>query len=98
MSKPCIVRIDHGELMWWCLGCERAHRVPVEGDRKWTWNGDLQAPTLTPSVLVYPHKGLPVDQPRCHIVMTAGMVYFLSDCTHALAGEMLPLPQLEDDV
>ena len=31
---------------------------------------------------------------RCHTFITDGMVQFLSDCTHALAGQTLPLPEL----
>jgi hypothetical protein len=31
---------------------------------------------------------------RCHTFIKGGMVQFLSDCTHALAGQTLPLPDL----
>lgn len=31
---------------------------------------------------------------RCHTFITDGMVQFLSDCSHALAGQTLPLPDL----
>ena len=31
---------------------------------------------------------------RCHTFITDGMVQFLSDCTHELAGQTLPLPDL----
>lgn len=30
----------------------------------------------------------------CHTFIRGGMVQFLSDCTHALAGQTLPLPPL----
>lgn len=32
---------------------------------------------------------------RCHIFITNGLVQFLSDCTHKLAGQTLELPELE---
>lgn len=31
---------------------------------------------------------------RCHTFITDGMVQFLSDCSHGLAGQTLPLPEL----
>lgn len=31
---------------------------------------------------------------RCHTFITDGMVQFLGDCTHELAGQTLPLPDL----
>lgn len=33
---------------------------------------------------------------RCHTFITGGQVQFLSDCTHALAGQTLPLPDLPE--
>lgn len=31
---------------------------------------------------------------RCHTLIRGGMVEFLGDCSHALAGQTLPLPDL----
>jgi len=40
-------------LVFVCPGCESAHAVPVEGDgSKWQFNGDLEKPTLSPSLLI----------------------------------------------
>jgi hypothetical protein len=30
---------------------------PVEGKPHWNWNGNREAPTLTPSILVHPYPG-----------------------------------------
>lgn len=32
----------------------------------------------------------------CHTFITDGMVQFLGDCTHKLAGQTLPLPELPE--
>lgn len=32
---------------WWCPACGEAHPLPYK--KGWTWNGDLTAPTFTPS-------------------------------------------------
>ena len=32
----------------------------------------------------------------CHSFLTAGELHFLGDCTHALAGKVVPLPDLPE--
>lgn len=90
---------------YWCQGCNDLHRVITEGDHAWGFNGDINAPTFTPSVLVeYPANpnADPVKFPewltarRCHTFITGGMVQFLGDCTHQFAGKTEPLPGLPD--
>jgi hypothetical protein len=36
------------------LPCGHHANLPVEGDRRWQWNGDEDAPSLTPSILCCP--------------------------------------------
>lgn len=36
-------------LHFWCPGCKTPHQVTTH-EGGWTWNGDLQKPTLWPSV------------------------------------------------
>lgn len=72
--------------------------VQVKGTREgtpcWTWNGSLDAPTLKPSILTT-FDGIDADgcakRVLCHSFVNDGMVQFLSDCTHALAGQIVPL-------
>lgn len=83
----------------WCPGCER-HHCPVVAEEDgwrpsicWDWDGNLEAPTFSPSYLEY---GWENDaRERCHSFIKAGKWQFLSDCTHALAGQtvdMVPVP------
>lgn len=51
----------------------------------WTWNGDVDKPTLRPSVLTWDNDR------RCHTWITDGQAIFLSDCTHEFAGQTLDL-------
>lgn len=37
---------------FWCPGCGCAHKVITEGAGAWGFNGNVEAPTFTPSVLV----------------------------------------------
>lgn len=43
--------VQDGGLMYWCQGCEEVH-VIHHGNGRWTWNGDTEKPTFSPSVLV----------------------------------------------
>lgn len=96
--------INNG-LLFWCPGCNHAHRIQHgDGPRpRWGWNGNAEKPTFTPSVLVRWNE--PSDNPAefddtskdiqkvCHSFVRDGMIEFLGDCTHALAGQTVPLAQ-----
>ena len=88
-----------------CPGCKDEHHIPTVGEKAWGFNGSLDAPTFTPSILV---RGfVPItDEDRdrimagedvhrrpfcCHSFVTDGRIQFLGDCTHALAGQTVKL-------
>lgn len=81
-------RIPSGELVHYflCPGCKTNHLF----DSRWTFNGDLEHPTFSPS-----HVNLIDVDRRCHIIITDGVVQYLSDCTHELAGQSIPLADLD---
>lgn len=72
---------------------------------KWQWNGSLVRPTFKPSILVRGTRkitdeeydrimaGEKLDIPDtvCHSFVTGGKIRFLSDCTHALAGQTVDM-------
>ena len=66
-----------------------------EGTPNWTWNGNLAAPTLRPSILTRWEGGDPFKKIVCHSFVNDGVVQFLADCTHELAGKDVPLLDLE---
>lgn len=80
-----------GGIGYWCQGCDGCHVIMTgEGPGpRWGWDGNVDAPTFTPSVRV---TGGGSDKSCCHTFVNAGMVQFLSDCTHKFAGQTLPLP------
>ncbi len=45
--------VEGGGLSYWCQGCKGHHMIRYgEGPgERWGWNGDVDAPTFTPSVL-----------------------------------------------
>lgn len=70
-----------------CPGCGCSHVVRVEGPGAWGWNGSMDRPTFTPSVLVTPN--------RCHLFVRDGRIEFLRDCHHALAGQTVDMAEVE---
>lgn len=69
----------------WCPGCKCHHTFNVGREKRpvWTFNGDMEKPTFSPSLL---YVG------RCHLFLTDGRIQFLSDCAHELAGQTVDLP------
>lgn len=72
---------------FWCPGCDEVHVIKTSAGG-WTFDGNAERPTFSPSILVTGGGG---DR-RCHSFVRAGSIEFLSDCTHALAGKTVPLP------
>ena len=46
-------------------GCSTVRSVPVKGPQQWNWDGNLELPTLTPSILI-------VGECGWHGFLTAG--------------------------
>jgi hypothetical protein len=81
-------------LYLWCPGCRQLHGPRVEGTQPWTWNGDLDAPTLSHSIKVTWENHATGKKHVCHSFMKGGTWQFLGDCTHSLAGQTVQLPRL----
>jgi hypothetical protein len=74
-----------------CPGCGCGHLFRVEPAKDpWAWNGSLEKPTFSPSMLV--NKDFP--ESRCHSFVTDGRIQFLDDCAHALRGQTVDLPDI----
>lgn len=81
---------DNEDYYFWCPGCDAIHKISAGGNGPvWAFNGDLVKPTFSPSHLT----GSPGFQKnRCHSFIKDGMIQFLNDCHHGLAGKTVPLP------
>lgn len=97
--------IGEGQLLFNCPGCKEPHSFNIEpgpngvGGNKpvWQFNGDMEKPTFSPSLLVRWTYGENREPRVCHSFVTDGMIQFLSDCTHTLAGQTVPLENINDD-
>lgn len=92
---------DSKKLVFKCPGCRCSHCVNVKLNNAaqgplWSWNGSLERPTLTPSILVEYGRDPRPDRPqRCHSFVTDGRIQFLSDCEHDFAGKTVNLESVE---
>lgn len=109
-ARGVLRTVEHGGVSFHCPGCRRPHVVFVgpqrrDGRARWGFNGDYDAPTFDPSVMVEGVQDLTDDEhaqlmrgdtvePRplvCHSFVRNGEIQFLSDCTHVLAGQTVAL-------
>ena len=92
--------LDGGVYSFWCPGCDRGHKVHVDSENsvgaKWSFNGDGNAPTFSPSIHLQIEYGDGRRVTRCHSFVTNGQIQFLADCAHALAGQTVALPDFGD--
>lgn len=91
---------DHEEYWFHCPGCGHPHAIQVRWgskttraksqEPKWSFNGDHEKPTFTPSLLNNVGGANPAV-PVCHLFITDGVIRFLPDCTHHLKGQNVPM-------
>ncbi len=81
---------------FYCPGCKWYHAVHINPylnsiGASWGFNGDLEKPTFSPSVLhrvEIPHMRKVLT---CHSFVENGQIKYLPDSTHALAGQTVDL-------
>lgn len=74
-----------------------------DGTGCWSWNGDVDTPTLRPSVkTTWPANPDAEEDFKewrtervCHSWINDGNVVFLDDCTHEFKGQTVPLIEID---
>lgn len=110
MARARLHGSSNAHLSFMCQGCGLEHTVRVLDPQKWTFNGNLEKPTLSPSVLVRSGHFAPhhkqgskcwCDRPDsgfscqvCHSFVRDGKIQYLNDCSHELAGQTVDLPEM----
>lgn len=69
-----------------CPACGCGHKF----DSRWTFNGSLELPTFTPSMMVNASD----EKLRCHSYVTNGQIQYLADCGHSMRGKTVELPAI----
>jgi len=82
MSK---IHVQSNQNFFFCPGCNCAHGF----NNRWTWNGDKDNPTISPSLLSWGETS------KCHSFIKNGKIQFLNDCSHSLKGTTIEVPDWE---
>lgn len=70
----------------WCPACKHAHVLRIVGESPvWSFDGNMTAPDFRPSQVVR------TGAHTCHFNVARGILQFLPDCTHELAGKTIPM-------
>ncbi len=95
MGDSVIRTVIGGGQIFKCPGCQGFHQLnTAPTGPRWTYNGDPVRPTFTPSILAttrWSQNDETMTDEVCHSFVTDGQIQFLGDCTHALAGQTVPL-------
>lgn len=87
------------DYMFWCPGCKCYHGVwtTTRNDNHaiWGFNGDVNKPTFTPSILIQGHLGGD-NYGVCHSFVKDGKIQYLNDCTHELAGQTVEMEDVDE--
>lgn len=102
-----LVRFEAGKpyrqpmLAHWCPACQELHPFscdePQDNGAKWSWNGDAYFPTFTPSMKIRTGPWQDGHYETCHYFLKGGVIEYLSDCTHGMAGMEVALPVIPAD-
>lgn len=96
-----------GHIAHWCSACRQLHEFavdrPFRNGARWSFSGPADAPTFTPSMNIrigpYPDSSKKAGQIEvCHYLVNHGRIQYLADCTHAMAGQTIEMPDLPQDV
>lgn len=87
----------------WCPGCKRIHVIPVRGqsgEPKWSFNGNMDSPSFSPSVRIFVTRPNGGQETLCHYFITGGVIDYCPDSPHKYGGQKIPLvdcPETEED-
>lgn len=95
LISKVLLQIQEGKLLYFfCPACKCNHPVSI-APGGWSYNQNPDVPTFSPSFGTRGH-----DIGYCHLFIEEGMIRYLSDSTHELKDQivpMVPYPQSEID-
>ena len=109
--QPCYLYLDDGETRTdtvvgyrhWCPACKEPHSIavlsPTGVGSVWTFDGNLERPTFTPSIRLFitdMRGGRTTRTTLCHYFIHDGSIIYCGDCPHPMRGKTVPLPDYPD--
>jgi len=87
---------EKGSFLFVCPGCWQTHQVwtAESGPRRprWSFNGDIDSPTISPSLRVRYYSSEQEKDVVCHSFIKDGKIQYLNDCTHELTSQTVEIP------
>ena len=81
---------------FYCPGCKHEHTYAVFADKsQWNFNGNLERPSFTPSLLNRDIDQEGKTKSVCHLFVTDGKIIYCNDCTHSFSGQTIDLPEIK---
>lgn len=84
----------------YCPGCKWMHHIAIDkpsgAGQQWQWDGNVNMPTYSPSILVQFNKFC-TEAFVCHSFIRNGQWEFLNDCTHELAGQTVSMVDIPEE-
>lgn len=117
-----LVKIQAGIYAFQCPGCGHLHQYWTNEARlpdgrpyknQWSFNGNMERPTFTPSLLNtwgkeadpnWQEPNEPVGEGnapwsgRCHLFVTDGMIQYCGDSWHKLKNQTVPMLELSESI
>jgi len=89
----------YNHFYWWCIGCNDVHifannHSPNYPGPDWEFDNNYESPTVNPSILT--NQNYNGEPHPCHVFIKQGMIQYLSDSWHALAGQTVAMVELPD--
>ena len=85
----------------WCPACRTIHTFPSD---RWAFNGDMEKPTFSPSMLIKWNDPASVGYDLthktsiCHSFVRDGKIQYCGDCTHPFKGLTVDLPDVHEKI
>lgn len=101
MLSPVLAIVDQADYLdapryaHWCVGCNQRHEIavdtPFHNGARWSFDGNVEKPTFSPSINI---RMGPLRDGRilvCHYFVRAGQIIYCGDCTHDLKNKTVDL-------
>lgn len=101
IEKNGFLELKHSNYhyVFFCPGCKKFHGFFVKKEgwsgATWDFNGNMENPTVQPSIKHTIGYGGNKPDYICHSFITDGKIQFCSDSTHELSNQTIDLPDLE---